>query len=273
MSNIKILYNNIYDLASSVVASNTAGSLNVANLTTETKSHTHRSTGTSVSFTLNWSTNQELNCIILPCTNLSATATIRVRLYDSVDSLLWDSTAIIAVPGLNINTGTRAYNANAFAFGFLSKTAVYTDTLYTTVRKCVIDLVDTSSSVGYIDTSKILVGKYWQPEFNIENGVQLLTTDNSIISRTNAGELVTDLGFVYDKINFNYTLLPETDRTELAKIIKLVGTNKNFFVSLFPEYEDDTAEQDFMIYGKRSNSSLTYRTFGFYNHSMEIVSW
>lgn len=273
MPNLRILYDNLADTTSSITASNTAGSLSIDNVKTEIKSHVHRSTGTSVSYTANWATDQVINCVVLPCTNLSATATIRVRFYDSVDAELFDSTAVTAVPGWNLNLGTRIFNANLFAFGYTAKTAVYSPTDVTGVRKVIIDLADSSNIAGYIDCSRILIGKYWESTFNVENGIQLQTIDGSIISRTNAGELVADLGFIYDKVAFNFALIPEVDRTELAKIIRSVGTTKNFFISVLPEYTSETAEQDFMVYGKRSNSALSYKTFGFYNHSMEITSW
>lgn len=273
MSNLRILYNNIFDNASAVVASTTAsGSLSVDNLNTEIKSHVHRSTGTSVSFTIDWTTDQAINCVVIPCCNLSGTATIRVRLYNSISSLLYDSTVITAVPGFNLDLTGITHDANVFAYGFISKTAVWTS-LQTTVRSCVIDIVDTSNSAGYIDTSRICIGKYWTPTYNMENGIQLQSIDNSIISRTNAGELVSDNGFIFDKVNFNFALLPETDRTEIAKIIRKVGTSNNFLLSMLPEYATSTAEHDFMIYGKRSNSALVYKVFDFYNHSMEVTSW
>lgn len=272
MANLRILYNNVFDNANTVLASTTAGTLSVNNLFTEVKSQVHRSTGTSITFTIDWDTNQIINCVSIPCCNLSATATIRVRLYDSLSSLLYDSTVITAIPGFNLDLSGVVHNANIFAYGFVSKIAVWTS-LQTTVRSCIIDIVDTNNSAGFIDTSRICMGKYWSPTYNFENGVQIQSVDNSIVSRTNAGELVSDNGFIYDKINFNFALVPEADRTDLVNIIRRVGTSTNFLLSLLPEYTTSTAEHDFMIYGKRSNSAMAYKIFDFYNHSMEINSW
>lgn len=273
MANLRILYKNIFDDSTTVTASTTAGSLSTANLKTEIKSHVHRSISTSVTYTVNWSNSQRVNCVILPCTNLSQTSTIRVRLYDAASTMIYDSTAILAASGISIDLGTRTYNANIFAYGFNSKTAVWIPSLFTDVRSCTIDLVDTNSNAGYIDCSRILIGEYWESTYNVENGIQLQSIDSSIVSRTNAGELVSDIGFIYDKVAFNFALLSEEDRAKITKIIKFVGTNKNLFFSVFPDYYTDTVEQDFMIYGKRSNSPLSYKVFGYYNHSVEITSW
>lgn len=273
MSNLRILYKDIVSNSSSIVASNTAIGLGATNMKSEVKSEIHRSTGTSVAYTIAWAANQSVNTVILPCTNLSGTATIRVRLYDGTSTLLYDSTAVTAVPGFNLDVSTVTYNANLFAYGFMSKTALWIPTTYATVRSCVIDLSDTSNDAGYIDCSRILAGVYWEPSNNVENGIQIQSIDGSNISRTNAGELVYDIGFIYDKISFNFALLSEEDRTELLKIIRKVGTIRNLFISVFPEYTVSTVEQDYMLYGKRSNAALSYKVFGFYNHSMELTSW
>lgn len=273
MANLRILYNDIVKNVSSITASNTAIGLGAIFMKSDTKSEVHRSTGTSVSYTLSWSSDQAINTVILPCTNLSGTATIRIRLYNSALVELYDSTVITAVPGFNLDVSTITYNANLFSYGFMSKSALWISSTYSTVRSCVIDLVDTNNDAGYIDCSRILAGVFWEPSNNIENGVQIQSIDGSIISRTNAGELVYDIGFINDKISFNFALLSEDDRTELMKIIRKVGVTKNFFISIFPGYTTSTVEQDFMIYGKRSNSAFTYKVFGFYNHSMEIISW
>lgn len=273
MPNLRILYKDLVANTSSLTASNTAIGLGAINMKSETKSEIHRSTGTSVSYTLAWSTDQSINTVILPCTNLSGTATIRVRLYDSISTVLYDSTVITAVPGFNLDISNITHNANLFSYGFMSKSAIWIPTIYTTVRTCIIDLVDTNNNSGFIDCSKILAGVYWEPSNNVENGIQIQSVDASNITRTNAGELVYDIGFINDKISFNFSLLSETDRANLLKIIRRVGTIKNFFISIFPEYTVSTVEQDFMLYGKRSNSALSYKVFGFYNHSMDITSW
>lgn len=272
MSNLRLLYNDIV-VDATISASTTSGSLVAANMKTETKSEVHRSTGTSVTYTLSWATDQSVNAVVLPCTNLSLTSTIRVRLYDSISTLLHDTTTVDAAPGFNLSLGTSIHNANLFSYGFMSKSAIWLPSVLTTVRSIVIDLADSSNTAGYIDCARILAGVYWQPSNNVENGIQLQSVDASNISRTNAGELVFDRGFINDKVSFNFALLSESDRTEILKIIRAVGTTKNIFISVFPGHSVSTVEQDFMLYGKRSNSALTYRLFGFYNHSMELISW
>lgn len=274
MANLRILYNNIADLASSIsVLTAASADMDYDKLLTEVKTEIFRSTTTSPTITYNWSANQSINCVILPCTNLTSTGTIRVKLYDSINTLLYDSTAVDAVLSNYIYSGSSTYNVNLFSYGFYSKTAHWIPATYSTVRKMEIILSDPSNTAGYIDCSRVLAGVYWEPSYNVDNGLQLNIVDDSITSRTNAGNLASNRGFIYDKIAFNYSLVPSTDKVVLSEIIKSVGTHKNLFISVFPENSDGDEEHEFMIYGKRSNSPLSYKMFTFYDHSMEITSW
>ena len=274
MANLRILYNNIADLASSIsVLTAASANMDYDKLLTEVKTEIFRSTTTSPTITYNWSSDQSINCVILPCTNLNGTATIRVKLYDSLNVLLYDSTAVDAITSNHIYSGPLTYNVNLFSYGFYSKTALWIPSTYTTVRKMEILLSDPSNAAGYIDCSRVLAGIYWSPTYNITNGMQLYSIDDSSTSRTNAGDLVSTRGFIYDKLSFNFSLVPEADKAELHKISKYIGTNKNFFISIFPENTNGDEEHDYMIYGKRANSIFSYKLFGYYDYSMEITSW
>src|SRR5690606_11043410 len=92
----------------------------------------------------------------------------------------------------------------------------------------------TNKPVGYIDCAKIVVGKFWEPTFNFENGVDLNITDSSTISTTNAGEVVYDRGYIRSKLEFKYALLNDADKNKLVEIFKECGIYKNILVSLFP---------------------------------------
>lgn len=274
MPNLRIIHNNAADRAT-VAASTTAGSLVAANMQSDIKGKVHRSTGLSVSYTLTWANAETIGGIALPCTNLSSAATIRVQLYSDTagNTQIADSGTISAGASVpELWDQTQPINANTFAFGGYSKTAVWFSTQYTTARRCVITLTDTSANTaGYIDCSRLVIGKYWEPTYNAENGINLQITDTSQTSRSEAGDLLVDRNTVYESLSFNFTLLPEADRAQLNKIIKYAGASKNILVCLFPG--DANTQQDYMVYGKRSNSSIVYRLFSFYDHSMEITGW
>lgn len=275
MPNLRIVYDNIADRATTLAASTTAGTLAASNMRTEYKSQVHRSTGTSVTYTLTWAANQKIGCVALPVTNLTTTATVRVRMYSDTggSNLVWDST-VRSVTMQNISalaSWSVPFNANSFAYGGFTKVAVWNSNRPTNIRRCVIDLVDSSNPAGYIDCARIVIGDYWEPTFNAENGIQLDIVDTSSTVRTEAGDLVVDRNIQHEAIGLDFTLLPDTDKTDLLRIIKFVGTHKNMLLSVFPESTQD--EQDYLIYGKRDNSSVNYFTYSFYKHSLKLTGW
>lgn len=274
---MRIVYDNIADTATSITASTTSGTLVATNMLTDLKSQVHRSTGTSVKYTLTWATNQTVGCVVLPCTNLTATATMRVRLYtDTAATVLISDTGVnLAVPGYNLDPKLwpTARNANSFAYGGGVKAVVWFSEQLTNIRAVIVDLADYSNPAGYIDCSRLVVGSYWSPTHNIQNGVQFDITDNSQTSRRDSGDVISDRSFMYDTLTFDFSLLPTEDKNTLVKILRNVGVYKNIFVSLLPDDSSDITEHESSIYGTRSNSSITYQLYGYYAHQMQLTSW
>jgi hypothetical protein len=278
MSNMRIVYDNVANATSQLTASTTSGTLVAANLLTELKGQVHRSTGTSVTYTARWAADQRVGCVALPCTNLTATATMRVRLFSDTNAtaLVADSGTVTAVPGFNLDPKLwpTARNANSFAFGGGVKAVQWFTSQPTNIRAVIIDLVDTSNPAGYIDCSRLVIGDYWSPTYNIQNGVQLEIADNSQTSRRDSGDLITDRSFVYDNLTFDFSLLTDFDKNNLTRIIRNVGTHDNIFVSLFPADPSQTTNHDSSIYGKRStNSAVTYQLYSYYAHQMQLTGW
>jgi hypothetical protein len=292
MPNMRIISTNLADTATVIQSSTTASGFSASNLQNDYKSSFHRSTGSTVTYTIAWSAAQIIGGISLPCTNLSKTATVRVQLYSDYNSVTPSAPATLIVdtgegtvpacpdsPIANLSTST--INGNLFQLGVLSKTSVwFPNNNYTTVRTVKITLADTSNPVGYIDCARIVCGSYWQPTYNASrDGLDLGITDTSQNSRTDAGDLVSDRGFIHDELSLNLGLLTDTDRNNLLQLMRTVGTNRNILVSVFPSDYTDTAnrnkatEQQYTVYGKRNNSNLNYIIQGYSSSSMNITGW
>jgi len=275
MANVRIIYNNVAESASSISASTTVSNgLSANTLATNSKSLAHRSTGTTVTYTLTWSSAQQINGIVLPATNLSSTATI---------SVLINGTTTISAVNACQNTTLDSYpgvkNVNSFPYGGLSKTALWFSTTYS-VTTLAITLTDTGkTSLGnpvypsYIDCSRIICGKYWEPSLGVsKEGLEITISDTTQTTRSDAGDLYSDRGNIYDQLNFNLAVLDKTDREELIKIMKYVGSYRNIAVSIFPE-GNNRNEQDYLIYGKRETSGIGYLVHNFYSNSFSITGW
>jgi hypothetical protein len=275
MPNLRIIHDNAADRAT-VTASTTAGDLVAASMLTEIKGEVHRSTGTGVTYTLAWADGESIGGVALPATNLTADATIQVRLYSDVEctALIADSGVGYACPGLNLGMWdwTVPLNANAFAFGGLSKSAVWFDDHYF-AKGCKIDLVDAGNGAGYIDCSRIVAGAYWEPEYNASYGLDANVVDTSTTARNDAGDLLADRGTQHDSLSFSLDHMREGGRARLMMIFRQCGTARNLFVSIFPGGASSVAEQDHMIYGKRANSGVAHSFYAAFSNKITMEGW
>lgn len=271
MPNIRILYNNVADAAATLTASTTSGSLAASNMQNEKKSSVHRSTGTTVDYTLTWSTNQTIALVALPCTNLSPTAQVRVRVYSDtgLTTLLQDvtKTPITFRPSL---LRWSTLNANTFAYGGFTKGIVWLNSTVTTARGMIITITDTSNPAGYVDCARLVIGTYWSPTYNIQNGVQHSIEDLTTTKRMQSGDLLADTKPQYEKLELNYSLLSQADKTSLIDIFRNIGTYKNILISPFPL---DTIESEYLMYGKQVPLSVTQRLYGLFDGGLVVESW
>lgn len=276
MPNLRLIYDNVASSAT-LTASTTAGTLAASNMLTDVKSAVHRSIGTSVTYTMTWSLAQTVGGVALPATNLTSSATIRVQLYSDTagTTQIADSGTVSACPSsqLGLFGWGSNINANAFAHGGASKTAVWFSTQLSTVRRCVITLVDTSNPAGYIDCARLVVGPYWEAPYNPKYGATAGTQDLTKVERSGSGDQLTVRGPQYQTMSLDLSLLNEAKRAELAKIIRSVGSFRSVFFSLMPGSSTASAEQDHMIYGKRSSSPFTFDFFNAFSTRVEIEGW
>lgn len=276
MNNLRIIYSNAADRATSLAASTTAGSLVAAYMQSDIKGKAHRSTGTSVSYTLTWTDGETISGAGLPAMNLTADATARMRLWSDTGgtTLIADSGTGYACPGLDLGMWdwTLPLNANAFAYGGASKSAVWLDAAYF-ARRCVIDIVDTGNPAGYIDCSRLVIGNHWSPSKNADYGAKIGLIDTTESKRNDAGDLLPDLGVKHDRMQLDLKLLNEADRAQLMRIARNAGTSRNIFLSLLPGNSMSVAEQDHMIYGKRDNSDVSSDYFSVFSQSFTMEGW
>lgn len=277
MPNLRIIYDNAADRATSLTASTTAGSLVASNTQNNFKGKVHRSTGTQVVYTLTWTAGESIGGISLPASNLSPDSTIRVQLYSDTQATtqIADSGTIFACPGptLELWNWAEPLNANAFAYGGAVKSSVwFTNQVF--AKACKITLTDTTNPAGYIDCARIVCGSYWEPSQHVQNGqLNMETADLSEKQRTDAGDLIASRSVQHDKLRFDLSYLAEADRLQFTRIAKRAGTGNNILVQVFNDTENSTLAQDATIYGKVTNFAATQQLYGYYSTPIEIEGW
>jgi hypothetical protein len=272
MNNLRVVYDNAADRAT-LSASSTAGGLVVNNLLTDFKSEVWRSTSTTATLTITWATAEIIGMVALAFCSLSPLATFRVRGYAHAA----DTTPLIDVTGYacegsdltSFNWGSEPLGVNAYSYGGGTYGVLwFTQDAY---EKLVIDIVDNTNTLGYIEASRVICGSYWSPTYNAEYGVQVGITDNSKQERTDAGDLRTDRGTIAKTLSFDVSFLTSQDRNKVYNILRGNGLFRPIYVSLTPEADDPTEEQVFQIYGKMSRQgSIKYQFINQFSSTIEI---
>jgi hypothetical protein len=271
MPNLRIIYSNAVARNLSLVASSTAGSLAASNLLTDIKSQVWRSTSTTASLTLTWTNAETVGGVALPYTNLTPTATIRVRGYTNVGdaSPAVDTGVVSACSYTPWTLGLLPSGVNGFAYGVGAYACAWL--AQTAVKKIVIDIVDSANTAGYIEAGRLVVGNYWSPAVNANLGAALTMLDTSKHLRNDAGDLMTDIGTRARKISVSLDNMVESDRIQFMNILRGNGMPNPIFFSLYPSSSSPDQEQSHQIYCKLSAiGAIVSSKYALYTAPLEL---
>lgn len=303
-NNLRIIYQNIADVATLSASSVAGAGTPVSNLTKDTKSLVYRSSAsgtTSIGVNIVATfTSMILGGpssgigIILPFTNLTDQATIRVRGFTgtaptpgtgtaptatTAGTLQFDSGTVLAAPYQNL--GINNWDSDDYYIVTSASTIFRDRKVYgrvwvplvtpVTCTSLLIEITDVNIN-QFVEISRLVIGKYWSPKYNTNYGLSAGIKDTSTSSRSEAGDLMSSIGPKYGTLSFDLKWLTASDRANLNKIVRLVGTQKPLFVSLFPDNSSDwEKEQMYQIYGKLADTSIIdHSIFEMYGSQLEL---
>lgn len=268
---LRLIYNNVADYAT-IEASSTATGFSVNNLKNTQKTSVHRSVGNTVTYTLTWSTSQQINAVALPATNMVDGSTIRLQLYTNLEdtNTIADTGTLQACKGRSIvlynKSDTPSYVD--FGFGAATKTSVWLPQVYP-IKKLVITLAATTT----IDCARIIAGTYWESSRQVNNGIELGYTDSSEITTTRSGNTYEDRKPISETMRFDLEYLSDTDRQQIQKLLRSWGSSGLVYFCVFPDNTNPEVTQSYSIYGRISNTTLQYQYYSLYNTSIEVNGW
>lgn len=274
---IRICYENLTNESNSLVASSTSGNLVASNMTNDLKGEVWRSASKVLStITITWSAARNVNMVGLIFTNLTATATMRVRGYTNVG----DSTpnfdtgtnnACTYAPLGALNWGSFPLGVNAFRFGGVSHGRSYFPTA--NVAKLIIDITDNDNVNNYIEVARLLTGIYWEPECNPEYGAEFIYKFYQNHEETQSGDLRTERRPRRRGINFNLAWLQsQQDLYAMNEIFLAAGMDTPIWISLFPENADPLLEQRCQMYVKLDGDhSMSHPKYGIFAAPLRLL--
>lgn len=277
MSNsLRILWKNVADAAASVSlqAAITAPTMGLEKLKSPLRGEACRILSNSATIVLTWSELTSVGCVVLPMSNLGPSSTIRIRAYlDGAGSTLLEDTGVkFAAPGAILgNWGfSQTLNVNAFTDNLPPLVCCYLSQ-NTAVKRLEIELAD--PDLSFVDISRLVVGSYREFDYGAGYGATTGTEDMSKSSRAASGDLRTDWGPKFNKLNFDLEWVSLKDRAELRHIFS-AGIGNWLFVSLLPGNEDPVIEREYSLYGKLAGAhSMAYSFYQMHSTQFQLVGF
>jgi len=246
---VLILHDNKID-AATMAASSTAGTLGPDNLRDRALKKTARTTGvTGEWWRAGFGEATTISTVALWNHNLTAAATIRVRISDSADmsSPVFDTTfdawaGIYGVDEIGLDLcgldGTPILSAlNDFKYYRVIRLGASYNGLYLRV-----DIDDATNADGYIQAGRLIAGVGWQPSKNFSNGWSLDWIDPSAQVDMDDGGIWFDKRDKYRVLTLPFSYAEKADAMGgFDDLKRIVGHSRDILVMPFPAAE--TSEQ------------------------------
>lgn len=290
-NNLRVLWKN--NITSIAVNSNTvaAPSLLTDKKTDVWVSESHSSPNVKTNMVLTLNPNSLVGGVILPYTNLTQTATIRVRALTGNEPILGGT---VDSPTINMNSATVVYDSGVvqacpyevnseyiqllglskYSYGGYRAATVWFPTNIN-CTSVLVEILDTNTS-NVVEIGKVLAGEFWSPIYNTSFGASVGYQDMTGFSRTESGDQEIVKGPRYKTLSFEVKWLSPADKTTLISILQRNGKSTPVYISVFPQITGASAtekqlEGEYSIYGRLTETqALVNSTFGFYSSSVQI---
>jgi hypothetical protein len=254
MPNLRVISTNDVD-AATLTSGDFTASLPVGNLQLEGRARVARTTNATGTKTINGNFAGSTLCsaLVLYGHNLTGAATWRLRLYagaNQTGTVVYDSTTL--TPLTSIGWGSFAWGVAPWGNGVFNNwqqpfyTLWFTGVFALSFR---LELADPLNPAGYLQASRLIIGRYLTPAFNAEYGLSLAWDTNSEQRRTLGGSVRTDRRASFRRLSFDLGLLDISERALWLDLARVNGLHREIFVSVYPEAGADL-ERDHSMLGK-----------------------
>jgi hypothetical protein len=239
MPNLRVISSNAVD-AATLTSGDFAATLPVTNLQVEGRARVARTSNATGTKTINGNFSGSTLCsaLVLYGHNLTGTATWRLRLYNGVNqtgTVVYDSTTLtpLTVTGWgSFQWGVEPWGSGVFADWQQPFYVLWFSEVFALSFK--LELVDTLNPAGYLQASRLIIGRYLTPTFNAEYGLALAWETNSEQRRTLGGSVRTDRRASFRRLSFDLGLLDVSERALWLDLARSSGLHRELFISIYP---------------------------------------
>jgi len=199
-----------------------------------------------------WVSGKVIAACALVRHNLTTSGTWRLRLYSDAawTTLVYDSGAIAVIKAKalgDLEWGVDPLGASVFTGWALAFSQMWFASV--TARSFTLTLTDAANPAGYLEASRLYIGRYIQPLYNFEWGIRLRWEEDTTQERTDGGSLRSDGAEPNREMTFRLAWLSLSDRPKFLEWSRKDGLRNDFFLNAYPE--DGTAlERDHSMAAK-----------------------
>lgn len=263
MPNIRIITPNESDAAVLTAAPALVATLPQTNLQDQARERVARTTGlTAQDIKGVLPSSKWVSALALTRHNLTSVATWRLRLYSDAawTTLVYDSTAVPAVAAKSLGDlewgidplGASVFTGWAHAFSCMWFAPVI-------ARSFIVTLADGANPAGYMEASRLFLGRYLDSLYNFEWGLRLAWEEDTTQERTDGGTLRSDGVEPNRRMSFRLAWLSPTDRPKFLEWARRDGLRNDFFASGHPTY-GGALERDHAMSGKLAETPVFAQT-------------
>lgn len=205
---IRFLWDNLFD-AATVTAGSEAVGFPVSNLKLRWHTRCWRSTGLA-NEPVKWDfgENKDIDALVVKYHNFQAGATVKFQTFsDAWITLVYSKTLTITSDQI-----VKFWkNAITHRWGQLLMT-------------------DAGNPDGYSKFGRPYLGSFFKPSYDISRPPKITPVDPSIVIASSGGQKSSDEREHYQKISYEFDMIPESDRVIFESIFDRVGKSKPYFI-------------------------------------------
>lgn len=255
MSNkLRIILENEGDTSSIAVSPAAVATLPETNLQDSTRARVWRSPSTAdQTLTGDFPGIRYCSGLALMRHNLTSAAQWRFELFvgaGQTGTKIYDSGLISALRAKTLGEldwGVDPLGATIFTGWALA----FSDLWFTPVaaRSWRLTISDNSNADGYIEASRLFMGRYLSPSVNASMGIDMRWDEDTKQEATDGGTLRSDASAPYRRLSFSLSWLNGVDHPQFMEAMRKTGKRKDFFISCYPE-QGGQLERDFAMVAK-----------------------
>ena len=241
---MRLLYNNLFDLAGTILTASSQDSTHPPTLIKDSlRKRRWRTSGLTQEYIIaQIPSGYTINCFAITGHNLSDTATIEI--LSSANGVTYTSLATIAItPTESVGFGEDFFGFGGFGgvaasevLPGVTQVAFFTATTSTANPYWKIILRDVNNGDGFVEVGRMFLGDYWEPPKQIVPGYSVEVVDETEITQLISNQKINNEKDIYLRVNFRLPHLSPTHALGFfLPIIKTYqATKKDSFLVLFP---------------------------------------